>query len=571
MTTPHLVIADDDEVVLHLLEIRLRKAGYQVTACNNGDDALVTIAAEKFAILLADWNMPGLTGIELCERIRASLPQCTVYIILLTGNDQPEQIAAGFAAGADDYLVKPANAVELRARIQVGVRILHLIAEHAEHTAKVRRAHDRTELLLTSIPSILVGIDAHGRVIRWNQAAAETFGCAAADVLGRPIHDCRVHWEWDRVKSLLEKCRAARRTTPRDELRFQRADGTDGCLGISITPVPWEDGADIGFLIIAADISQRKILQSQLAQSQKLESMGQLAAGIAHEINTPTQFVGDNTRFLQDAFGDLQSLLGKYRELIECSRSESVTPELLAEIEASEQAADLEYLAEEIPQAITQSLEGVERVTRIVRAMKDFSHPGSEGMESVDLNKAIASTVTVARNEWKYVAELITDFDESLPLVPCLAGEFNQVILNIVINAAHAIADVVDAEAGEKGTIRITTHHDGDWAEVRITDSGTGISEEHRVKVFDHFFTTKEVGKGTGQGLAIAYSVVTEKHGGTITFESELGKGTTFIIRLPIEAQQARVTTAEDDAAAEAGGAPPADTAPALVEQTDDA
>ena len=472
MIRPRLVIADDDVAVTRLLESRLGEVGLDSTVCHSGEDAYAAVASEEYAIVIADWNMPGLSGIELCQKIRTSLPLSTAYVILLTSNGQPEQIAAGLAAGADDYLVKPANEVELRARIEVGVRTLRLLAGYAARADEVRLAHNRTELLLAAIPSILIGVDAGGQVIRWNQAAEETFGLRAVDVLKRPLRDCGVQWDWSCFEPLLEQCRAGCCTLPRDELRFQHADGRDGCLGITITPVPWEDGEELGFLLIAADISQRKIMQNQLAQSQKLESIGQLAAGIAHEINTPTQFVGDNTRFLQDAFGDLQALLKKYSELVECSRAAAIVPELLAEIEAAEQSADVEYLASEIPQAIAQSLEGIERVTRIVRAMKDFSHPGSEGMESVDLNKAIESTVTVARNEWKYVAELVTEFDESLPPVTCLAGEFNQVILNIVINAAHAIADVIDAESGEKGTITITTRRDHGWAEVRIADTG---------------------------------------------------------------------------------------------------
>ena len=273
---------------------------------------------------------------------------------------------------------------------------------------------------------------------------------------------------------------------------------------------------------------------TQLLQAQKLESIGLLAAGIAHEINTPTQYVGDNTRFLRDGLNDLLKALDLCEELVNPSNEPCDWEERAARYKAALQELDVEFLREEIPKAVEQSLEGLERVTRIVRAMKDFSHPGAEGKEAVDLNKGIESTITVAQNEWKYVAEIVTDFDPALPPVSCLAGDFNQVILNIVINAAHAIADVVGKDTGEKGTITITTRRDGGWAEIRIADTGTGISEEHRSKVFDHFFTTKEVGKGTGQGLAIAYAVVTEKHGGTITLETEMGQGTTFIIRLPI-------------------------------------
>jgi signal transduction histidine kinase len=195
-------------------------------------------------------------------------------------------------------------------------------------------------------------------------------------------------------------------------------------------------------------------------------------------------------------------------------------------------------LQKQIPRAIQQSQEGNKRVASIVLAMKQFSHPESAEKTRVDLNAAIASTITVSRNEWKYVADLITEFDAGLSGVNCLPGELNQVILNIIVNAAHAIADVVKDGSEGKGKITVTTRQDGDWAEIRIGDTGTGIPEKVRSRVFDPFFTTKGVGKGTGQGLAIARNVIVDKHGGTLTFETETGKGTTFIIRLPIEGDQ---------------------------------
>ena len=178
-------------------------------------------------------------------------------------------------------------------------------------------------------------------------------------------------------------------------------------------------------------------------------------------------------------------------------------------------------------------MEGLERIAKIVRAMKEFSHPSVE-KGATDINRAIESTITVARNEWKYVADMVTNFDPDLPPVPCLKGEFNQVILNILVNAAHAIADLSGSGSDVKGTITVSTRHDDQWVETRIADTGPGIPDEIRTKIFDHFFTTKEVGKGTGQGLSIAYNVVVNKHGGTISVDSTVGQGTCFIIRLPI-------------------------------------
>jgi signal transduction histidine kinase len=271
----------------------------------------------------------------------------------------------------------------------------------------------------------------------------------------------------------------------------------------------------------------------QLLHAQKLESIGQLAAGIAHEINSPTQYIGDNVRFLKDAFQDLKSLLANYARLLAAAKSNTLSGEAVQEVSAAVEHADVDYLLEQIPKAIEQTLEGVDGIAKLVGAMKEFSHPGKKEKTQLDLNRAIESTITVARNEWKYVADMETDYDSTLPMISCLPGEFNQVILNLIVNAAHAIADVVGEGSSGKGRIKVQTQNCQEWAEIRIQDTGSGIPAKVRARIFDPFFTTKEIGKGTGQGLAIARSVVVDKHGGTIHFETEEGKGTTFIIRLP--------------------------------------
>ena len=216
------------------------------------------------------------------------------------------------------------------------------------------------------------------------------------------------------------------------------------------------------------------------------------------------------------------------------SQAGVISPESIAQLRKCIQEADLEYLLEEMPKAIDQSLEGVHRVAKIVHAMKEFSHPGSEEKTAMDINRAIETTITVARNEWKYVAEVETCFDPQLPLVNCHAGEFNQVILNLLINAAHAIRHVVGDGLDSKGSIRITTRQDSEWVEISIRDTGCGIPEAIQSRVFEPFFTTKPVGQGTGQGLALAHTTVVRRHNGRIWFETVAGKGTTFFIRLPI-------------------------------------
>ena len=275
-------------------------------------------------------------------------------------------------------------------------------------------------------------------------------------------------------------------------------------------------------------------MELQLRQAQKLESVGQLAAGIAHEINTPTQFVGDNVKFLETAINDLFDLQKIQGRLLETLEAGEVDAQAIQAVKEVLEKADVAYLEEEIPMAIEQTLDGVARVSKIVNAMKEFSHPGVVDMTNADINKAIETTITVARNEWKYVADMKTDLDPNIPQVPCMVSETNQVLLNLIINGAHAIKDVFGGEGNEKGIITISTSHQNGWVEIHVGDTGTGIPDGIRDRIFEPFFTTKEVGKGSGQGLAMAHNVIVQKHGGELMCESEEGNGTTFIIRLPI-------------------------------------
>ncbi len=317
------------------------------------------------------------------------------------------------------------------------------------------------------------------------------------------------------------------------DVKMKRKGGEIFFAEHNTIPLLDKSGSRIGWVSTISDITERKILEADLSQGQKLQSIGQLASGIAHEINTPTQFVSDNTRFLQDSFNDLSRLVEKYRQLEKALIEGSDTNALLPEITDLSDEIDIEFLSEDIPKAIDQSLEGLGRVSKIVRAMKDFAHPEVNEKKPENLNNIIESTATVARNEWKYVSEMNLELDPDLPLVECKGSEIGQVLLNVIINAAHAIEDAIGDETGNLGEIKISTHKDDEWVTIRISDTGTGIPEESRDKVFDHFYTTKEVGKGTGQGLAICHSAITKNHQGSLSFETEMGKGTTFIIRLP--------------------------------------
>ncbi len=284
---------------------------------------------------------------------------------------------------------------------------------------------------------------------------------------------------------------------------------------------------------LAANLQSLQATRAQLVQEEKLKSVGRLAAGIAHEINTPIQFVIDSVYFLGDSLKALIALITRYQQAHRAWAAGSGFEIVRADLARSQQEADLDYLLENLPAAVDRSMDGLQRVATIVQSMKEFAHPDQREMTTVDLNHALQSTLTIARSEYKYVAEVEADFGD-VPPVRCYAGELNQVFLNILVNAAHAIESVV-GDAGTKGTIRVRTRRDGDMAVISIGDTGGGIPDAIRDRIYDPFFTTKEVGKGTGQGLAIARSVVVEKHGGELSFVSEPGQGTTFTIRLPIE------------------------------------
>jgi PAS domain S-box-containing protein len=395
----------------------------------------------------------------------------------------------------------------------------------------------RIEQLISSLPTIIIGLSRDNNIALWNARAEDVLGVGSEDVMGLHISQCGLEWNWDKILDGIIHSRYHNCPTRVDDIDFLRPDGEKRYLGITVNPINGDDKNILDLTMIGDDITDRKKMESQLQQSHKMEAIGQLAAGIAHEINTPVQFVGDNTRFFQESFDDLMQIIKQQQESLEAARANSLTDELVEKTNRLIEEIDLEYLEEEIPIAIQHSLKGVERIAKIVQAMKIFAHPGMVAREPVDINEEIGKTITITRNEWKYVAELKTEFDDSLPPVPCFRAEFNQVILNMIVNAAHAIAEVNKENQSEKGTIHIRTIHEGGYAKICIGDTGAGIPEEIRTKIFDLFFTTKEPGKGTGQGLAISHSVIVEKHNGTLDLETQEGKGTTFIIGLPIEAE----------------------------------
>jgi len=360
--------------------------------------------------------------------------------------------------------------------------------------------------------------------------------------------DGRLRWidlvhEKDReaVQAAWNNCR--RKPQPfQEEYRITAKDGTVRDVWDRAEPVADAHGAPVGLDGIMMDVTARRSMERHLERTQMLQSIGRLAAGIAHEINTPVQFIGDNVHFLSDSFSQVLGLVQQYQRLREGVASGAPDQSLIAQIAQAEQQADIAFLSTEIPKAIEQTTEGVKRVTAIVKAMRDFSHMDERRMGSADINRALESTLIVAHHQLKYVADVETHFDKSLPMVMCCVDDLNQVFVNLLVNAAHAIGDVVGKDATKRGRITVTTRKDGPNAVISFADTGTGIPREVQEHMFEPFFTTKGHDKGTGQGLLFVKTVVCNKHKGTLDCTTETGKGTTFTITIPIEQAQPRRT-----------------------------
>jgi signal transduction histidine kinase len=420
------LIAEDDYISRSMLKKVLTEMGHVVIEAENGQQAWQLLQEASYRIVISDWMMPEMDGLELCKKIRNSTQKDYVYIIMLTAKDRKTDLVDVFKAGADDYIPKPFDPEELRARVLTGERIVSLNEKLMETSTQIEAKNKKLESAL------------------------------------------------------------------------KRLEET----------------------------------QAHMLQSEKMASIGQLAAGVAHEINNPTGFVSSNLKTLSDYQGDIAELIGKYHGLIgelDAIDGSNTLPDAIKErvgsIKGYEKDIDVDFLLEDIVDLIGDCREGTDRIKKIVIDLKDFAHPGEEVIQSTDINAGLDSTLNVVNNEIKYKAAVHKDFGE-IPQVKGVAQQLNQVFMNILVNAAQAIE--------KKGDIHIKTWLADQNVKITISDTGCGISEENLKKIFDPFFTTKDIGKGTGLGMNIAYNII-QKHNGTIDVQSEVGKGTTFTISLPAD------------------------------------
>jgi PAS domain S-box-containing protein len=396
-------------------------------------------------------------------------------------------------------------------------------------------------------------------IVYCNKAVADHHGFTQQELIGKPLSFLA---QWMGNPSYRAEVAAALRAgkTFHHEDQVTRRDGTTFWLGLAIRPIVNAEGRLTHSVGVGADITmkrqealkrqelqdklvaemqerERMVIELQLAQ--KLESVGRLAAGIAHEINTPIQYVGDSVHFLRSACEDLNRLLDAARDAIDGLSDGPEHRELQSSLAETMQRYDLEFLRAEIPRSFDRIFDGVGRVSTIVKAMKEFAHPDVSEHSPADINHALRTTLLVASNEYKYVATVQSQFSE-LPDVVCNIGELNQVFLNLIVNAAHAIHDA--GKDSSNGEIKVSTALAGEDVVIRISDNGCGVPPENLAKLYDPFFTTKEVGRGTGQGLAITHSILVDKHGGEISVQSEVGVGTEFMLRLPVGGRASRET-----------------------------
>jgi two-component system NtrC family sensor kinase len=427
--------------------------------------------------------------------------------------------------GACALLLLAAGIPAARATTSPRLRLLSARLDEADERLTAQDAElARYAAVLSSTDAAIVTMSLDGVITDWNPAATELYDYTRAEALGQPVTILSPGGAPDILEALAHVLEGVPASW---EAVHLRRDGSTVETSLILSRIREQNGVASGVVGIARNIGEQKTREAEFHQESKLESLGRLSAGLAHEINSPIQFVGDNARFLEEAYEELIRVVGVYRGLLDTS-SPIGWMERQERVREAEASIDFDYLQKEIPSAVEQTLEGIERVSTIVRAMKTFSHPGHRQQVPADLNEAVAATVTVTRHQIREVADLKLELAD-LPPVRCNIADLNQVFLNLIVNAADAIE-----ETGQRGMITVTTAVDRGDVVVRISDTGGGIPDDVRPKIFDPFFTTKDVGRGSGQGLPLARGVVQEGHGGSLTVESVFGQGTTFAVRIPI-------------------------------------
>ncbi len=590
-----ILVVDDLQDARQVLHYMVEHHGHEAIEADNGFEALTIARSSPPDLIISDALMPVMDGFKLLRAMKQEQELRSIPFVLYSSAYKGDQdIRLAMSLGANAYFFKPMDPVELWDKIKgvlekakqnlpgpsrliredaeylkrysevVATKLEEKVVELEKSLAERKRAEEklasmnqqleslvekRTELLKrknneliasekryrnlveTMHEGILV-VDAHGRLTYINQQMSNMLDMAPETLVGKQCDHFIEEGHREVFETMLKSTN--NQFFSKFELNFTRSDGH--IISTLVTPTHLYDGkvGSHGLFAVVTDITQLKRLQSQLLHAQKLESIGQLAAGIAHEINTPTQYVVNNLHFLDDVFKELIEMVKAHEVSLCAQKNDLSTSSTLQDADRTRDSFPHAPLYEEVSGAFQDTFEGLERISNIVDSVKRFALSSQNTTISTDLNEAIRNTITVSTNEWKYVADVTIDLDPALPLVPCNISDINQVILSLIVNAARAIESrQIETGVKEKGTITVKTAHFGNFAEIRVIDTGCGIPDSIRNRIFDPFFTTRSVGKGTGLGLAIARTIITNNHHGTIDFETEIGTGTTFVIRLP--------------------------------------
>ena len=487
-------------------------------------------------LVITDYSHTDFDGINAILNAKTTNPE-TVFIVFTNAISELDAIEC-IKAGVSN-IINEDQASSIMMIVQETLKYQQARLEKKQIEEQLSKERQTLSITLSSIGEAIVTVDLSGKIVLFNQAAEKITGYSNSEAVDHLLnevfhildekHNIVLH---DPINYLLDLEEKASKNIPTKRPILLTKENKKILIAGKITTILLDQIKPAGYVIIFDDVTQSELQTAQSMLSSKMESIGQLAAGIAHEINTPIQYVGDNLEFIRRSFEAMRNIDKLQQQMI---GSIKLSQQMKVSLEEERTHKQVDYLLTEVPLAVEESLDGVERVRKIVQAIREFSHPSQKQNALADLNKGILTTITISKNEWKYCADLETDLNPNLPLVWCKIDELNQVLLNMIVNAAHAIQEKQKNTDPAKGKITIRTRQNQNRVYIDISDSGCGIPETLLNRIFDPFFTTKDVGKGTGQGLSLAHNIIVNNHRGLIHVTSAINLGSTFTIELPIE------------------------------------
>jgi len=565
-----ILIAGNQSIEHNFFQNKLEDSGYTILTAENDLKAWEILQENKITMVIADFAIPQMDSLALCRKIRSFVKDDYVYIIILIAKDKQKDIAGILEEVADDCITGQFDFKQLLARVKTGERLLKYEKKHKDMQNVLLASRNKLKIVIDSLQEEIVSIDKAYFIVSANKTFQKNSGLSFSELAGKPYFSNRnglFSGCCKKTSVLLEKHaqKAFASGLPQNYLDIAKDEhGQTKYKKFNCLPIIDNSGKIFQVVIVLTDITNDmqksekikflnkklhntvcqiqtkneelqntleilKTTQSQILLSEKMASVGQLAAGVAHEINNPVGFVSSNLRTLFDYQNDINKLIEHYKQLITNLKDAAKDLPLpiekkIDQIATLEKEIDIDFILDDVMNLVEECKDGTERIKNIVLDLKDFAHPGEDKLKFTDINKGIKSTLNVVRNELKYKAVVIKNYGD-LPLVECYPQQFNQVIMNILVNAAQAIE--------KQGEIKIATRALDEKIEIKISDTGSGIPKENFSKIFDPFFTTKDVGKGTGLGMNIAYNII-KKHKGTIELDSTVGVGTTFTIKIPV-------------------------------------